>query len=186
MRPLADLRPAVSLSVVVAHGDLVAEEPRRASAGVGDQRLGLGQLQLEVLLQELSEATFDLLGFGLRSGEPEQDVIGIPDVTQPPIRGILQIRGREATLLLLQRPRGGIVAAFASTPDGACDPLVLRIGTPVHTSGVFRQQNCFDELVQPVQVDVGQARGENPALRRAAERGVPHPVLQIRINDRHI
>ncbi len=49
----------------------------------------------------------------------------------------------------------------------------------MHTSGVFRQQNCFDELVQPVQVDVGQARGENPALRRAAERGVPHPVLQI-------
>jgi hypothetical protein len=63
--------------VVVAHGDLVAEEPRRTGAGVGDQRLGLGQLQLEVLLQELSEATFDLLGFGLRSGEPEQDVIGL-------------------------------------------------------------------------------------------------------------
>ena len=66
-------------------GDLVAEEPRRAGAGVGDQRLGLGQLQLEVILQELGEATFDLLGFGLRSGEPEQDVIGIPDVTQPPV-----------------------------------------------------------------------------------------------------
>ena len=49
----------------------------------------------------------------------------------------------------------------------------------MHTSGVFRQQNCFDELVQPVEVDVGQARGENPALRCAAERGVPHPVLQI-------
>jgi len=65
------------LPVVVPDGDLVAEEPRRVRAGVGDQRLGLGQLQLEVLLQELSEATFDLLGFGLRSGEPEQDVIGL-------------------------------------------------------------------------------------------------------------
>ena len=109
-------------------------------------------------MQELSEATFDLLGFGLWSGEPEQDVIGIPDVTQPPILGIQWIRGREVALLLLQRPRSGMVAAFASTPDGACDPLVLRIGSPVHTSGVFRQQSCLDELVQPVQVDVGQDR----------------------------
>jgi hypothetical protein len=43
--------------VGVLGGDLVAEEPRRAGAGVGDQRLCLGQLQLEVILQELSEAT---------------------------------------------------------------------------------------------------------------------------------
>jgi hypothetical protein len=64
-------------SVVVTHGDLVAEEPCRAGAGVGDQRLGLGQFQLEVFLQELGEATFDLLGFGLWSGEPEQDVVGL-------------------------------------------------------------------------------------------------------------
>jgi hypothetical protein len=31
----------------------------------------------------------------------------------------VQIRCRDATLLLLQRSRGGTVAAFASTPDGA-------------------------------------------------------------------
>ena len=72
-------------------GDLVAEEPRRAGAGMGDQRLGLGQLELEILLQELSEATFDLLGFGLRSGEPEQDVVRVPGVTQSPIAGIAWI-----------------------------------------------------------------------------------------------
>ena len=60
------------LAVVVPDGDLVAEEPRRAGAGMGDQRLGLGQLQLEVFLQELGEATFDLLGFGLRSVNPSR------------------------------------------------------------------------------------------------------------------
>jgi len=75
----------------VLGGDLVAEEPRRAGAGMGDQRLGLGQLELEILLQELSEATFDLLGFGLRSGEPEQDVVRVPGVTQSPIAGIAWI-----------------------------------------------------------------------------------------------
>ncbi|MGZ6623753.1 MAG: hypothetical protein ACXVHD_29580, partial [Solirubrobacteraceae bacterium] len=39
------------------------------------QRLLLGQLQLEVIAQELGEAMLDLLGVGLRSGEPKQDVI---------------------------------------------------------------------------------------------------------------
>ena len=83
-------------------------------------------------------------------------------------------------MLLAQRPHRGMIAAFASTPD-ARSAILLYAGlrAPAHTSGVFRHQNCLDELVQPVQVDVGQARGENPALRRAAERGVPHPVLQI-------
>jgi hypothetical protein len=63
--------------VIVCDGDVVAEEPRRVGAGVGDQRLGLGQLELEVIAQELGEATLDLFGSGLRSGEPEQDVIGL-------------------------------------------------------------------------------------------------------------
>src|SRR5207247_8745249 len=65
-------RPAASgdLAVVVLDGDLVAEEPRRAGAGVGDQRLLLGQFQLEFFLQEPAETALDLLGFGLRSDEP--------------------------------------------------------------------------------------------------------------------
>ena len=58
-RPLA----SSDLSIVVLDGDLIAEEPRRTGAGVGDQRLLLGQLQLEVIAQELGEATFDLLSF---------------------------------------------------------------------------------------------------------------------------
>jgi hypothetical protein len=44
---------------------------------MGDQRLVLGQFQLEVVTQERRQALFDLLGFGLWSGEPEQDVIGL-------------------------------------------------------------------------------------------------------------
>ena len=174
-------RPAASgeLSVVVLDGDLVAEEPRRAGAGVGDQRLGLRQLQREFVVQELTEATFDLLSFRSWSGEPEQDVIGVADVTQPPILRIVRIQTREAALLLAQRSHRGMIATLASTTDRGRDPVVLRIGFPAHTSGVFRHQNRLDKHVQPVQVDVGQARGENPALRRAAERGTPHPILQV-------
>jgi hypothetical protein len=61
----------------VLDGDLVAEEPRRAGAGVGDQRLVLVEFQLEVLAQEPGKTVPDLLCFGLRPGEPEQDVVGL-------------------------------------------------------------------------------------------------------------
>jgi hypothetical protein len=131
---------------------------------VGDQRLCLGQLQLEVLMQELSEATFDLLSFVLRSSEPEQNVIGVPDVTKPPVVRIARILDREAALLLAQLPRCGTIAAFAGTMVRASDPVVGRIGFPAHASGVSRYQNRLDKRVQPVEVDVGQARGENPAI----------------------
>ncbi|WP_211231861.1 hypothetical protein [Amycolatopsis balhimycina] len=40
------------LRVVVLDGDLVAEEPGRACAGVGDQRLVLGEFELEFVTQE--------------------------------------------------------------------------------------------------------------------------------------
>ena len=54
--PLTARRPPDDLAVAVLDGDLVAEEPRRAGAGVGDQRLVLGQFQLEVITQELGQA----------------------------------------------------------------------------------------------------------------------------------
>jgi hypothetical protein len=49
----------------VLDGDLVAEEPRRASAGVGDQGLVRVELQGEGLSQEPRQFRLDLLGFGL-------------------------------------------------------------------------------------------------------------------------
>ena len=77
--------------------------------------LCLGQLQLEVLVQELGEATFDLLGFGLRSGEPEQDVVGVSHVPQPPVARIVWIQARKAALLLAQLPHRSIIATAAGT-----------------------------------------------------------------------
>ncbi|MEV0570080.1 hypothetical protein [Dactylosporangium sp. NPDC050588] len=71
------------LAVVVVHGDLVAEELRRLSAGVRDQGFLLRQFQLEVVTQERREAALDLFGFGLGSGEPEEGVVGVPGVMQP-------------------------------------------------------------------------------------------------------
>jgi len=44
---------------------------------VGDQRLVRRQVQLEFVTREFPEALFDLLGFGLGPGEPEQGVVGL-------------------------------------------------------------------------------------------------------------
>ncbi|MFD0746080.1 hypothetical protein ACFQ1L_32715 [Phytohabitans flavus] len=51
------------LRIGVLCPDLVAEEPRRLAGGVGDQRLGFGQLELELLTQERPDLRLDLFGF---------------------------------------------------------------------------------------------------------------------------
>jgi hypothetical protein len=73
------------LPIVVLDGDVIAEESGRAGAGVGDQRLVLGQFQGEVFPEELGQALFDVFGFGFGSGEPEKGVIGISAVAQSSI-----------------------------------------------------------------------------------------------------
>jgi hypothetical protein len=37
----------------------------------------------------------------------------------------------------------------------------------------------LDERIESVEINIGQDRGNNPALRRAGMRGVPGPVLQL-------
>jgi hypothetical protein len=68
--------------------DVVAEEPRLLGTGVGDQRLVRRQFQLELVAQEPGEALLDFLRFGLRTGEPEEMVIGLcglPDYAAHPV-----------------------------------------------------------------------------------------------------
>lgn len=65
-------RPATpgDLGVGVLGFDLVAEEARRLAGGVGDQRLGLRQLQLQLLTQERGDPRLDLLGLVLGPANP--------------------------------------------------------------------------------------------------------------------
>ena len=77
--------------LAVLDGDLVAEERRCFCPAVSDHGLVLVQFQFEVVTQELDEAGFDLFGFGLGSGEPEEMVVGVSDVMQTPVPWILWI-----------------------------------------------------------------------------------------------
>jgi hypothetical protein len=58
---------------------------------VRNQCLVWVQFQLEIVPQELSQALLDLLGFGLRSGEPEEGVVGVSTVAEPPVVWILRM-----------------------------------------------------------------------------------------------
>ena len=97
-RPLA---PGYRL-VILLNGDLVAEEPCRAGTRVGNQRLFLGQVQLEFVAQELPEPPLDFLGFRFRPGETEQVVISITAISQPPVARIMNILARHAAQALAQ------------------------------------------------------------------------------------
>jgi hypothetical protein len=83
-----DLAVDGGAALAVLDGDVVAEEPRRLGAGVRDQGLIRRQFQLEVITQEVSEPLLDLLGFGLGAGEPEQVIVGVPDVPEPAVTGV--------------------------------------------------------------------------------------------------
>jgi hypothetical protein len=72
-RPVA----AGEFRVAVLDGDVVAEEPRRLAAGVGDQGLVLAEFQAEGLPEERCQFGLDLLGFGLRPGESQDVIVGL-------------------------------------------------------------------------------------------------------------
>ena len=47
-------------------------------------------------MQEPCQAGFDLLGFGLRAGEPEQVIVGVADIPEPAVAGVTGIPGGQA------------------------------------------------------------------------------------------
>jgi hypothetical protein len=139
----------------VLDGDLVAEEGRCLGAGVRDQRLVLVEFQLEVITQELSEALLDLLGFGSGSGESEEVIIRVPDISQPPVPGITRVPARDPAPLRAQPPRCGAVTPPPGVADRSGQPGVFGIRDPDYSPGVFRDQDCLGVFVQPVQVNIG-------------------------------
>ena len=159
--------------------DVVTEEPSPLGTGVGDQRLIRRQFQLELVAQEPGETLLDFLGLSLRTGEPEEMVVGVPGVPEPAVAGVTRIPVRQAAPLLAQLPGRGPVPALASGSHRVVHLSSRRIGYPAGAPGIFRDENCLSELVQPVQVNVRQDRGNDTALRSTGKRRVPYPVLQV-------
>jgi len=140
------------------HGDVVAEEPRRLGAGVRDEGLLRREFQLEIVMQEPRQTLFDFFGFCLWSGEPEEGVVGIAHVPQPPIAWIMSIHTGNAVELLAQFPHLRVVAALAGASYRRPHPMKGAVRLPDPAPSVFRDQNLLDILVHLVQVDIGKDR----------------------------
>jgi hypothetical protein len=66
---------------------------------VREQGLVLVEFQPEIITQECRESALDFLCFGFRPGEPEEGIVGIPDISQPPVARVIWIRAGQAALL---------------------------------------------------------------------------------------
>jgi hypothetical protein len=67
---------------------------------VRDQSLVRRQFQLELVMQELPDLRFDLLGLLPGTGKAQQPVIGVPAVVQPPIALVVRVAGGHRLHLL--------------------------------------------------------------------------------------
>ena len=160
-------RPAApgEFRVAVLDGDVVAEEPRRLGAGVGDQGLIRVEFQPEGLPEERRQLGLDLLGFGLRPDESQYVIICVPSVAQAPVT-----RGPSG------HPRGARAAAVASSRAAArsprCRARASRRCILLYSGFLARRSprvycgisSLLDELVELVQVDVTEDGETTAAL----------------------
>ena len=125
---------------------------------MGDQRLVLGEFQFEVVAQELGQALLDLFGFSLGAGEPEQMVVCVSAIPQSPVSRVVRVGAGQADHPPPQCPRQWAVTTSPGLGQLVLQVEVGRITRPASPSGVLRNQDRLDELVQFVQVDRGQDR----------------------------
>src|SRR6202007_1555187 len=102
---------------------------------------------------------------GLGTGEPEEMVICVPDVPEPAVAGVTGIPAWQAAPLPEQFPCRGTVPASARGGYRVVRLSSRGIGYSAGAPGIFRDESCLDDLVQPVQVNVRQDRGNDAALR---------------------
>ena len=178
--PAVDRPAAVGdLRAGVLDGDLVAEEPRRASAGVGDQCFSGVQFQREGFPQELRQFRLDLLGLGPRPDESQQMVICVPDVKEPPVAGVHRVTVGQGAHLLFQFPGLFPVTVLQRGPPPGGQFPVLRIDLPAGSPGMLRDKLPFYIFVELVKVDVTEQRRDHAALRGTGKRVMILPVFHV-------
>src|SRR5487761_1747097 len=81
------------------------------------------------------------------------------------------------------RPTGAITSAASTSASTTRNTATATFSQHKQLTSKephpLRYQDSLDEVVQPVKVDIGQNRGNDPALRCPAERGAPYPVFQV-------
>jgi hypothetical protein len=83
----------VVLVVGVQHNNLIAEEPSGFRPPVRDQGLGRRQFQLQLIMQERTDLSRDLLSLLPGTGEAQQPVIGLWGPVDYADRGVMVLAG---------------------------------------------------------------------------------------------
>ena len=89
-------------------------------------------------MQEAGEALFDLLGFGLRAGEPEQVIVGVAEVPEPGSPGSREGRPRRCwrsarTAARSPRRRAAAIALATLVHAGLAFLLFPRVYSGMRT-----------------------------------------------------
>jgi hypothetical protein len=121
---------------------------------MGDQGLVLVQFQSEDFPQERSQFRFDLFCLGFRPYEPEDLVVGITAVPQPPVSGVRRVMRGELAQLLCQVAGCFPVSSLPRVRLPCRQPVIFRVVPAALTLRVLRDQFLLDEFVELVQVDV--------------------------------
>src|SRR6266568_3609277 len=80
--------------------DLVPEKPGRVTGSMGEQGLCFGQLQLELIAQELPELILDGLRFVSRPYKAKQKIVRVAHVPEPSkLRVVRRLRSKVLGLL---------------------------------------------------------------------------------------
>jgi hypothetical protein len=171
---------AMADAMVVAYQDLVAEEPGFFGPAVGDQGFLGREFQFEMIAQERSQSVLDLFGFPFGPVEAEREVIRIADISQSSVVRIERIFRPEYPEFFAEGSEDILgCASFIESPDFCLQTVIFLIGFLLIASRGLGDECLFDELIEPVKVDIGEDRADDSTLRRAAEGGSVVPFFEV-------
>src|SRR4051794_28322644 len=123
-----------------------------------------------MISQECFDPSLDFLGLISWAAEAKQEVVRISYIAKASIVGVFGVRGWHV-------PHGSCQFTGLLDPSFSLAALDLRlrayvcgIRPPFGPLGVFRDERTIDELIQPVEVDIGEDGANDSALRRTAQR----------------
>src|SRR5215207_4559423 len=121
----------------------------------------------------------DLFGLPARPAEAEQEVVGVAHVAQSPVVRVVAVLGGDAVHPFAQFARLLPFPRSRELPRPGLDRGVFGVVFPLCLAVVGRKQRLLDEVVQPIQVDVGEYGAHHSPLRGPAQGTVEPPVLQV-------
>src|SRR5215470_223320 len=145
----------IAFVIVVYHVEFVAEKVGRVCPSMGNRGFLFGEGEFQPV-QYLTQLVLDFLGFFTWSGKTEQDIIGIPTVSEASVRGIGGIQ-RGKLVRFASECLGRLWLTIRPQPTGLLHEFEVGwiVASPL-TLVIDRKKVHLNRFIKPIQVDVGQ------------------------------